>query len=223
MSPHQRVVDPGGVGAEVPADRIGPGGGRRVGDRGLLPPPRRPPGQAGLPHQPGDPLAGMPAPLAAQLGVDPRRPVPALGPLVPGPDVRGQPGVLAVPVRGLPAAGGVVGGTGDLQQLARPLDVALLRFLRLDERVAVHRVSFAKKAVARLRISTSSRSLRFSRRSSASSGPLAAGQPAVLPGPGIPLGLLDPLPHRGLGQVEVLRDLTHRPVTLLAQARRSRP
>ncbi|MFE4583102.1 hypothetical protein, partial [Streptomyces chartreusis] len=42
-------------------------------------------------------------------------------------------------------------------------------FLRLDERVHVHRVSIAKKAVARRRMSTSSRSLRFSRRSAASS------------------------------------------------------
>ena len=47
--------------------------------------------------------------------------------------------------------------------------------------------------------------------------PLTAGQPAVLPGPGIPLGLFDPLPDRGLGQVEVLRDLTRRPVPALAQ------
>src|SRR5512132_4590802 len=46
-------------------------------------------------------------------------------------------------------------GTGDLQQLARPLEGALLCSLRLDERIHVHRVSFAKKAVARLRISTS--------------------------------------------------------------------
>jgi hypothetical protein len=38
---------------------------------------------------------------------------------------------------------GVVGGTGDLQQLARPLDVALLCLLRLDERIDVHRVSFS--------------------------------------------------------------------------------
>ena len=41
--------------------------------------------------------------------------------------------------------------------------------------------------------------------------------PAVLPGPGIPLGLFHPLPDRDLGQVEVLRDLPHRPVTLLAE------
>ena len=30
----------------------------------------------------GQPLAGMPVPFAAQLGVDPRRTVPALGPVV---------------------------------------------------------------------------------------------------------------------------------------------
>src|SRR5215469_5338487 len=63
----------------------------------------------------------------------------------------------------------VEGGTGDLQQRARPGHVAPASLLRLDERVDVHRVSLAKKAVARLRISTSSRSRRFSRRSSASS------------------------------------------------------
>jgi hypothetical protein len=40
---------------------------------------------------------------------------------------------------------GVVGGPGDLQQLARPLDVALLGLLRLDEPIDVHRVSFTKK------------------------------------------------------------------------------
>jgi hypothetical protein len=62
--------------------------------------------------------------------------------------------------------------------------------------------------VARLRISTSSRSLRFSRRSSASSRRSALVRPPVLPGTRIPLGLIDPLPHRGLGQVEILRDLT---------------
>ena len=50
---------------------------------------------------------------------------------------------------------GIEGGTGDLQQLARPFDVAPALLLRLDERVNVHRVPSAKKAVARLRISTS--------------------------------------------------------------------
>src|SRR6185437_10067736 len=90
-------------------------------------------------------FAGVPVPLAAQLGMDPRGAVPAPGPLVlscdPGRELR----VGAVPARRLLAAGGVVGGTGDLQQLARPLDVTLLRFLRLDERVAVHRVLTRRK------------------------------------------------------------------------------
>jgi hypothetical protein len=45
---------------------------------------------------------------------------------------------------------------------------------------------------------------------------LVAGQ-APVAGPGVALGLLHPLAHRGLGQVEVLRDLTHRPVPALAQ------
>jgi hypothetical protein len=71
----------------------------------------------------------MPAALAAQLRADPRRPVPALRSLVLSFDAGGQLGVLAIPVAGAPLAGGVVGGTGDLQQLARPLDAALLCFL----------------------------------------------------------------------------------------------
>jgi len=36
-------------------------------------------------------------------------------------------------------------------------------------------------------------------------------------GAGIALGLPDPFPHRGLGQVEVTRDLPDRPVTALAE------
>jgi hypothetical protein len=39
----------------------------------------------------------MAASLAAQLGVDPRRAVPALGPFVLGLDEHGQLGVLTVP------------------------------------------------------------------------------------------------------------------------------
>src|SRR5918993_1422025 len=96
--------------------------------------------------------------------MDPRGAVAALGPLVGLADVLGELGVNQLPGRGAVGAVGVVGGTGDLQQLTGPLDVALLCLLRLDERIQVHRVSFAKKAVARLRISTSSRSRRFSRR-----------------------------------------------------------
>src|ERR1700689_4771077 len=64
----------------------------------------------------------------------------------------------------------VKGGPGDLEQLTRPFHrVVLLSLLRLDEREHVHRVSLAKKAVARFRISTSCDSRRFSRRNAASS------------------------------------------------------
>jgi hypothetical protein len=63
-------------------------------------------------------LPGVPAALAAQLGMDPRRAPAAPGPLVVSRDAHCQAGVLAVPVTGLPVPGGVVGGTGDLQQLA---------------------------------------------------------------------------------------------------------
>ena len=114
------LVDLGGVSGEVPADRIGPGRGRGVGDGGLLPPLGRAAAQAVLAHQPGDALAGVPVPFAAQLGMDPRGAVPAPGSLVLSLDLDDELGVVAVPVTGLPAAGGVAGGTGDLQQLGTP-------------------------------------------------------------------------------------------------------
>ncbi|MFJ9448516.1 hypothetical protein ACIRRH_42975 [Kitasatospora sp. NPDC101235] len=49
---------------------------------------------------------------------------------------------------------GVEGGSGDLEQFTRPFDVVACLLLRLDERVHCHRVSVAKKAVARRRLST---------------------------------------------------------------------
>src|SRR5437588_8336547 len=75
----------------------------------------------------------------------------------------------------------VEGGPGDLEQLARLDDVALLGLLRLDEREHVHRVSLAKKAVARLRMSRSSRSTRTSRRNRASSSRSAVVSPSRRP------------------------------------------
>src|SRR4029453_14934504 len=101
---------------------------------------------------------------ATQFGVDPGRAIAALGRLVGLADVLGELLVGELACRRDAGAVGVVGGPGDLQQLTRPLDVALLRLLRLDERIDVHRVSCTKKAVARLRISTSCRSRWFSRR-----------------------------------------------------------
>lgn len=51
----------------------------------------------------------------------------------------------------------------DLQDRVRRGDVTLLSLLRLDERTHAHRRSLAEVAIARLRISRSSRSTRFSR------------------------------------------------------------
>src|SRR5262249_17973467 len=53
----------------------------------------------------------------------------------------------------------------DLHELARLGDVAMLDLLRLDERVHAHRVSRAKKATARFKMSRSSRASRSSLRS----------------------------------------------------------
>src|SRR5438105_6673878 len=75
----------------------------------------------------------------------------------------------------------VEGGPGDLEQLARPHDVALLSLFRLDEREHVHRVSLAKKAVARLRMSRSSRNTRFSLRNCASSASCSLVNPSRRP------------------------------------------
>jgi hypothetical protein len=50
------------------------------------------------------------------------------------PDLPDQLGVLALALRPGPVQVLAEGGTGDLQQLARPLDVAPARLLRLDER-----------------------------------------------------------------------------------------
>src|SRR2546429_7566120 len=87
----------------------------------------------------------------------------------------------------LPRGGNVLmpfvkGGPGDLEQLTRPFHrVVLPCLLRLDEREHVHRVSLAKKAVARLRISTSWLSRRVSRRSSASSSRSLVVRPSTCP------------------------------------------
>jgi hypothetical protein len=64
---------------------------------------------------------------------------------------------------------------------------------------------------------TSSRSRRFSRRSCASSCRSVVVSPPSSRVPVSRPGLLQPLPDRGLGQVEVLRDLADGPVAPLAQ------
>jgi hypothetical protein len=76
--------------------------------------------QAGGPHQPGHALAAVPVPLAAQLRMDPRGTVAALGRLVGLADVLGELVVGALACRRGSDAVGVVGGPGDLQQHGSP-------------------------------------------------------------------------------------------------------
>src|SRR5580693_4292066 len=83
-------IEPGRIRGEVAADPVSPARGGRVRDRGLLPAPGRPAGQPGGAHQPGDALAAVPASQVTQLGVHPRRAVPAPGFLMHGPDLAGE-------------------------------------------------------------------------------------------------------------------------------------
>src|SRR5207245_5586587 len=129
----------------------------------------------------GYPLARAGDALVCQLCVDPGSAVGAPGCLVDLNDAlcQGKVGkVLGGRAVGCPD---VVGGTGNLEQVAGPRHVALLFFLRLDERVQIHRVSLAKKAVALLRMSRSSRSMRFSLRSRLSSSRSAVVSPSRRP------------------------------------------
>ena len=88
--------------------------------------------------------------------------------------------------------------------------------LRGDERKP-HRWCFAKKAAAFFRISRSSWRIRFSLRSRASSSRSAVVRP-VFPLVRSACALLDPLPQRRLGQIEIARDAA----TLLPSSSTSR-
>ncbi|MBT2541545.1 hypothetical protein J7E99_12700 [Streptomyces sp. ISL-44] len=121
-------------------------------------------------------------------------------------DQLGQLGVTDRAGAGLAGAAGIEGGSGDLQQFTRPFDAVTCTFLR--------RVSVAKKAVARSRTSTSSRSLRFSRRNAASSSRSLPVRPSLTV---IDLSALPPVPHRGLGQSKAFGDPTDRAVTAPAR------
>src|SRR5487761_826715 len=169
MSPHQRLLSPEASAVKsrltLSALAAAAGSGTVVFFHRFAARPRRPDCRMSQATR----LRECLLPFGFELCVDPRGPVTAFRVLVDGLDPGGQLGIALLPARGPAVSRSVAGGTGDLQQLARPLDVAALRLLRLDEGIQPHRVSFAKKAVARFRMSTSSRSLRFSLRNSASS------------------------------------------------------
>src|SRR5690606_38588530 len=138
--------------------------GGRVGHGGGAPPLWGTTTQLGVTQQPGDALAGVPPPLVVEFGVHPWSTAGAARLLMDFGDSGAQRDVLPAAGRWAVAAVVIVGGPGDLHQPARPGDVAVPLVLRLDERVHVHRDSLAKKAVARLRMSTSCCRRRLSRR-----------------------------------------------------------
>ncbi len=83
----------------------------------------------------------------------------------------------------------VAGGSGELQLITRPFGAVTLTFLRRDERVHRHRASCGRKALARLRMSTPSRSPRFARRNAARSSrsrPVGPSCPRARPRPASP-------------------------------------
>jgi hypothetical protein len=115
-------------------------------------------------HEPGDTLLrGENAFLAKSL-MDARRPIrPSAFPVNPLDAFTQLLICLAASRRHLPGPL-VVGGTGDREQAAGQADRASCCLLRRDEGIRLHRISFAKKAVARFRMSRSSRRMRFSLR-----------------------------------------------------------
>jgi hypothetical protein len=127
MSPHQRAFS--GEASAVKPRRIrsardaAAGSGIAVFVRRRAARPLRP----RLAHQSGDALAAMSAAAAAQPGMHSRGAVAALGFLVHSPDLAGEVRVGPFPP-GRACQMLTEGGAGDLQQLARPLDVALLCF-----------------------------------------------------------------------------------------------
>lgn len=203
-----------------PKGKVGPENGSRIGDRGQVPPSATTALQTGRPHQPGDPAAGAADTFALQGCVDAGGSVGAARLLVDRGDLTGRFGITDRPRTGFSGSAGVEGGSGDLQQFTRALDVVAAPILRPDERVHRHRVSFEKKAVARLRMSTSSRSLRFSHRNAAGSSRSLLVSHLVHP---VDLGLVDPRPNCGLGEIEVLGDLSDPSGHHDGGARRSRP
>src|SRR5262249_30637625 len=125
--------------------------------------------QAVQAHQPPHPPPPAHPPASEQLVVHPGRAVGAVGVVVDLPDRLEQLTVGYLPGRGDVLLALVVGGTGDLEQFTGVLDAVTGHFLRLDEAVQLHRVSLAKKAVARLSTSTSACNRALSRRSRESS------------------------------------------------------
>jgi hypothetical protein len=143
-------------GREVAAHKIRRGRDSRHADRRLALAAPDQARQAGLTHQPRDPLATHTDAAVAQLGMHPR---PAVGGLAFGvdpADLLDQLDVARGARRERAVLPGVVASATDAQHAAQQGD-GMLCSLRVDQPEAHHRrsVSLAKKAAAALRISRS--------------------------------------------------------------------
>jgi len=114
-----------GIDGELTLQQIGAGKGRGVGHGGGLAAAPGAGHKALCGHQAGDALAAHPLAAAAQLDRHAQRSVAAPGLLEELSDDGAQLGVAPRPGGRSPVREGVVGGPGDLQQRARPGDVAL--------------------------------------------------------------------------------------------------
>lgn len=204
-------VDRRGLRGEVPKGKGGPKNGSRIGDRGQVPPSATTVLQTGRPHQPGDPAAGAAGTFALRGCVDAGGSVGAARVLVDRGSGR------SVRHHG-PPADRIFRFGGRRRRFGRPSAVHTLWPLRFSASMngctVSHRVSFAKKAVARLRC----------QRPPGACGSRTATRPAphvhcwsAISFTRVDLGLVDPRPNCGLGEIEVLGDLSDRAVTTTAQ------
>ena len=153
-------------------------------------------------HPAGDAFTTVPKAGGRQFGVDAWRSVSAVRRGVHRDDLSGELLVGPLPSGLLVLA---IGGSGDLEQLPGTLDVVLADLLRSDEWVHVtgspeeSRGPFQDVDVQPQPATPVPQPGQL--------GPLIGGQP-VRTSRGVEFGLLDPGPRRGLGQVEIPRDLT---------------
>src|SRR5215831_12805423 len=143
------------------------GGQLRRHAAGPAPPPPTHTAEVMPAHQARHPMAPDADPLGPEVLIDPRTTIPTVRRPIAGPDMREQPGILALPRRLAAPTPGVKPTARHLQDPTQ--DLHWIRgLLRLDEAIP-HDDSLAKKAIAFFRMSRSCRTWSSSRRTALSS------------------------------------------------------
>ena len=155
------------VGGERPADQVGCRPGPRIAARGCDEGPAAHPHQAGRLHEPGDALAAHKGALRGQFGMDAGRPIGLAGAGVDRADLLGEGRVGLGPNRARAGLPRVVPAGRDAQHLAHGGDAVggLVGLHALESVLGIEPVSRANQAAAFFKMSRSSRSILFSRRS----------------------------------------------------------